>query len=88
MTETNTPQTSGYGFGAALDVPFDELVARIPHDGSRPLAADRAVMEHLFALRTAAYSAAHLRISASGLRAEEVAERIIESLGHRLTTID
>jgi len=74
------------GVSVWLDVPFEELVARIPHDGSRPLAADRAVMEHLFALRTAAYSGAHLRISASGLRAEAVAERIIDSLGNRLTT--
>ena len=74
------------GVSVWLDVPFEELVARIPNDGSRPLAADRAVMEHLFALRTAAYSGAHLRISASGLRAEEVVERIIESLGNRLTT--
>ena len=76
------------GVSVWLDVPFDELVARIPNDGRRPLAADRVTMERLFALRTAAYSAAHIRVSASGLRAEEVAERIIEALGDRLTTTD
>lgn len=68
------------GVSVWLDVPFDELVARIPNDGRRPLAADRAQMERLFALRVAAYSAAHLRVDASGTQAGEVAERILEQL--------
>ena len=37
------------GVSVWLDVPFEELVARIPIDGRRPLAADRAAMERLFA---------------------------------------
>ena len=68
------------GVSVWLDVPFEELVARLPGDGRRPLAADRVQMERLFALRAAAYSAAHLRIDAAGMRAEEVAERIVEQL--------
>jgi shikimate kinase len=68
------------GTSVWLDVPFEELVARIPNDGRRPLAADRAQMERLFALRAAAYGAAHVRVDASGRRAEEVAERVIEAL--------
>jgi shikimate kinase len=68
------------GVSVWLDVPFEELIARIPGDGSRPLAADRLQMERLFAARVTAYSAAQLRVDASGARAEEVAERILEAL--------
>src|SRR5687768_14874365 len=64
------------GLSVWLDVPFEELLARIPSDGSRPLAADRAQMERLFAARVVAYSAAKLRVDAAHAPAEEVAERI------------
>ena len=68
------------GVSVWLDVPFEELLARIPNDGSRPLAADRAQMERLFAVRMAAYSTAQLRVDAAGMRAEEVAERVLHAL--------
>jgi len=68
------------GLSVWLDVPFEELLARIPNDGRRPLAADRAAMERLFMLRVAAYSTARIRIDASGVPAEEVAERILAQL--------
>jgi len=73
------------GVSVWLDVPFEELLARIPSDGSRPLAADRAQMERLFAARVAAYSAAQVRIEAAGIHAEEVAERVLDALHHRET---
>src|SRR5829696_4910389 len=38
------------GVSVWLDVPLEELLARIPVDGRRPLAADRAAMERLFAM--------------------------------------
>ena len=63
-----------------LDVPFEELVARLPADGRRPLAADRAQLERLYVARQAAYAHARLRIDASGARPEEVTERILEAL--------
>lgn len=69
------------GLSVWLDVPFDELLARIPADGRRPLAADRAQLERLYALRQGAYANARLRIDARGVRPDEVAERIIEALG-------
>jgi len=68
------------GLSVWLDVPFEELLARIPNDGRRPLVADRAAMERLFLLRVAAYSTARLRIEAAGLPPEEVAERILAQL--------
>jgi shikimate kinase len=65
------------GVSVWLDVPFEELLARIPKDGRRPLAADRAAMERLFAARLVAYRAARIHVDAAA-RPEEVAERIIE----------
>jgi shikimate kinase len=63
-----------------LDVPFEVVLARVPADGRRPLAADRVQMGHLFASRQAAYSLAHLRIDAGLAGAEEIAERIIDGM--------
>jgi len=63
-----------------LDVPLDELVARLPADGRRPLAADRAQMERLYAIRQAAYANAQIRVDARGAHPEAVAERILEAI--------
>jgi shikimate kinase len=68
------------GVSVWLDVPLDELVARLPADGRRPLAADRAQMERLFAVRQAAYANAQVRVDARGAHPEAVAERIIEAI--------
>ena len=68
------------GMSIWLDVPFDEVVARLPADGRRPLAADRAQLERLFALRQAAYAQAHMRVDARAARPEELAERIMEGI--------
>ncbi len=68
------------GMSVWLDVPFEELVARIPADGRRPLAADRSQLERLYAIRQAAYANAGIRIDAGGAPPDEVAERIIEAL--------
>ncbi|MEP6917606.1 MAG: shikimate kinase [Acidobacteriota bacterium] len=68
------------GVSIWLDVPIEELLARLPADGSRPLAADLTQMERLFAMRQAAYANARLRIDARGAHPQEVAERIIEIL--------
>jgi shikimate kinase len=53
------------GFSVWLDVPLEQLIDRIPRDGRRPLAADRAELARLYASRRAAYQQAHLRIDAS-----------------------
>ncbi len=68
------------GVSVWLDVPLEELVARLPADGRRPLAADRAQMERLFAVRQIAYANAQLRVDARGEHPEAVAERIIEAV--------
>ena len=66
------------GVSIWLDVPLEELIARIPADGRRPLAADRAALERLYALRVAGYAGARFRVDAAGAPPEEVAERILE----------
>ncbi|HEU4934970.1 MAG TPA: shikimate kinase [Vicinamibacterales bacterium] len=68
------------GVSVWLDVPLEELVARMPADGRRPLAADRAQMERLFAARQVAYAYAQLRVDASGAHPEAIAERILEAV--------
>jgi shikimate kinase len=71
------------GVSVWLDVPFEEVIARIPADGRRPLAASRAELEQLFALRRAGYATAHVRVDAADAPAEEVAERIMDALRDR-----
>ena len=68
------------GVSVWLDVPLDELVARLPADGRRPLAADRTQMERLYAMRQAGYANAQIRIDARGAHPEAVAERILEAI--------
>ena len=52
------------GVSVWLDAPLERLIARLPADGRRPLAADRATFERLYYLRRAAYEHAHLRLDA------------------------
>jgi shikimate kinase len=61
-------------------VPLERVIERVPADGRRPLASDRAQMEHLYARRQAAYSHAHLRVDAARPVAE-IVERILEWVG-------
>src|SRR4051812_31121417 len=62
------------GVSVWLDLPFDELLARIPADGRRPLASDLAQMTLLYEGRRLAYQQAHLTLHAARLRAEEPIE--------------
>src|SRR5690242_17569128 len=50
------------GVSVWLDVPLDRLIARVPTDGRRPLAADRLEFERLFHARMAAYQLAHIHL--------------------------
>jgi len=68
------------GVSVWIDVPLAELVTRIPLDGRRPLAADRAQLERLYAARTESYRMAHLRVNGSRSSAAAVADRIVDAL--------
>lgn len=67
------------GASVWLDVPLEAVIARLPPDGRRPLLADRAQMERLFAIRQAAYARAHVRVDAT-VPPEAIAERILDAV--------
>lgn len=68
------------GTAVWLDLPLAEIIPRIPLDGRRPLAADRAALERLFAARVDTYRLAHLRVNTSRMSAGVAAERILDAL--------
>jgi shikimate kinase len=68
------------GVSVWLEIPLDEVIARLPADGRRPLASDRAQMERLFAVRQAGYASARVRVDARGAHPEAIAERIMEAV--------
>ena len=69
------------GAVAWLDLPLQHVVERIPSDGRRPLAADRAQMEKLYEWRQQAYREAHVRLDA-GRPVDEIVERLLEWIGY------
>jgi shikimate kinase len=68
------------GVSVWLDIPFQVVLDRLPADGRRPLAADRAQMEMLYETRRLAYQEAHLRLDASRARQEELVEELLDRL--------
>lgn len=52
------------GAVAWLDLTLQQVIERVPADGRRPLAADRAQMEQLYLRRQLAYGQAHVRVDA------------------------
>ena len=68
------------GTVAWLDIPLAKVLERVPADGRRPLASDRATMEQLYARRRLAYAEAHVHVDASRSPAETV-ERLLDWIG-------
>ncbi len=71
------------GVSVWIDIPLADLVARIPVDGRRPLATNRAELERLYLARTEAYRLAHIRVNACRASVPVVVDRILEAL-HQL----
>ena len=69
------------GVAIWLDLPFAVALARVPSDGRRPLAADRAQFEALYLVRRTAYQQAAFRLDAVA-PVEELVERILDWLGY------
>ena len=63
-----------------LDGPLELIVRRLPPDGRRPLAADRAQMEALYDRRALAYRQAHLHVDCSRAAVPEIVDRVLEWL--------
>jgi shikimate kinase len=70
------------GASVWLDVPFDRIVARIPADGRRPLAADRASLERLYHQRRGFYEQAHVRLDAGRGSVDALVEQLADWLEH------
>jgi shikimate kinase len=68
------------GVSIWLDVPLERLVARVPADGRRPLAADRVEFERLYAVRRAAYEQAHHRVDAARSGVDAIVEQLCDWL--------
>jgi len=76
------------GVSVWLDLPLSEIAARIPLDGRRPLAADRAALEQLYVARTESYRHAHVRIDASRLALPDVVDCIQDAVTSRPRLVD
>jgi shikimate kinase len=70
------------GVSVWLDVPLDRLVDRVPADGRRPLASDRAGFERLYYQRRAAYEQAHVRLDAGRASVDALVEQLVDWLEH------
>ena len=68
------------GVSIWLDVPLDRVIARLPSDGRRPLAADRTEFERLYHQRRAAYQQAHRRIDAGRASTDALVEDVLDWL--------
>jgi shikimate kinase len=56
---------------------LERILARVPADGSRPLAGNRAIMQALLAEREPSYGLADVVVDASAGTPREVADRIV-----------
>ena len=75
------PQTRALLQEGALTVwlrcDLERILARVPADGSRPMAGNRAIMQALLAEREPSYRMADVAVDASAGSPREVAERIV-----------
>jgi shikimate kinase len=78
----NRAAINGDGVSVWLDVPLERLVERVPADGRRPLAADRAGFERLYYQRRAAYEQAHIRLDAGRASVDALVEQLVDWLEH------
>ena len=70
------------GVSVWLDVPLDRLIGRVPADGRRPLASDRAGFERLYHQRRAAYEQAHVRLDAGRASVDALVDQLVDWLEH------
>lgn len=68
------------GVSVWLDVPLEHLIARVPLDGRRPLAANREQFELLYASRQASYALADVRVACGDAAAPDIADRVLDAL--------
>ena len=79
---SNRAAINADGVSVWLDVPLERVIARLPTDGRRPLAADREEFERLFHHRRAAYQQAHVRLDAARASVDALVEQTLDWLHH------
>lgn len=67
------------GVSVWIDVPLVELIPRIPLDGRRPLAANRAELERLYAARAETYRLAHIHVPAARSSIAKTVDQVMEA---------
>ncbi len=77
---SNRAAINADGVSIWIDAPLDRVIARLPTDGRRPLAADRTELEGLYYQRRAAYQQAHRRLDASRASVDALAEEVMDWL--------
>ncbi len=77
---SNRAAINADGVSIWLDAPLARVIARLPADGRRPLAADRTEFEHLYHQRRAAYQLAHRRLDASRATVDALVEEVVDWL--------
>jgi shikimate kinase len=68
------------GLSVWLDVPLETVIERLPRGGVRPLAADRAQFERLYAVRRAAYQQARVRVDGAREPTDGLVEQIVAAM--------
>jgi len=68
-----------------LQCDLETLLARIPADGTRPLAGNRDIMRSLMAQREPSYRLADATLSTAGATPDEVADTIVTLIQRRTT---
>jgi len=68
------------GVSVWLDVPLEHLIARVPSDGRRPLAADREQFRQLYLGRASTYALADVAVACDDAPAADIAERVLDAL--------
>jgi shikimate kinase len=82
----NRSLINGDGISVWIDVPLADLIPRIPLDGRRPLAANRAQLEWLYTSRVDTYRMAHVRVSVARLPIPAIVDRVLEAI-HQLPPV-
>jgi shikimate kinase len=68
------------GVSVWLDLSLERAISRVPQDGRRPLAADRAEFERLYSARREAYAHAHIRVDADRASVGGLVEELLDRL--------
>lgn len=68
------------GISIWLDISLEQVIARLSHDGRRPLATDQKELERLYKIRQESYRQANLHLKTDGTTPEQLTELAIRWL--------